>query len=157
MVIIKQDQMEAGVSAEPGRKRWVLLPPPRTERRRLAVTHPQQVSPARDARKHLVRTPDTPHQPHPSSFHHSSPPLSSFLFSLSLPLSLNVYEPLGTVYKKFIGSLRRGASLMLNVETPPTTTTTAAAATTSSWAMTPSASHVFFEQNVWRSRGREAE
>lgn len=37
---------------------------------------------------------------------------------------------------------------MLNVETPPTTTTTAAATTTSSWAMTPSASHVFFEQNV---------
>lgn len=37
------------------------------------------------------------------------------LFLLPLSLSLNVYEPLGTVHKKFIGSLRRVASLMLDV------------------------------------------
>ncbi len=60
-----------------------------------------------DARKHLVRTPewDPPLPTMPVSAAHS----------VFLALSLNVYEPLGTVYKKFIGSVGRVAGLMLNV------------------------------------------
>lgn len=72
---------------------------------------------------HRVRTPrGTPNsQPSiPVSVAHSVFPA----------LSLNVYEPLGTVYKKFIGSLRRVASLMLNVFSP-------------SYAMIPTVSHAF--------------
>lgn len=47
------------------------------------------------------------------------PPLpclsTSLTQSFSLSLSLNVYEPLGAVYEKFIGSVGRVANLMLNV------------------------------------------
>lgn len=38
----------------------------------------------------------------------------SLIFSCSLFLSVNAHKPLGTVYKKFIGSYRRVESLMLN-------------------------------------------
>lgn len=44
------------------------------------------------------------------------PPMPvSAAHSVFLALSHNVYEPLGTVYKKFIGSVGRVADLMLNV------------------------------------------
>lgn len=66
---------------------------------------------------------------------------------LSCRLSLNVYEALGTVYKKFIGSVGRPASLMSNVGVffpffP------------SCYAMTPPVSHVFEQMGCSRgSRG----
>lgn len=89
-----------------------------------------------DARKHLTWTPKLDPLPHVC--------VLSVTHSVSLTLSLNVYEPLGAVYEKFIGSVGRVANLMLN----------ARSVFFPSHAMTPPVSHVFQQMVCFRwSRG----
>lgn len=68
----------------------------------------------------------------------------SLSLSRILSLSLNVYEPPGAVYEKFIGSVGRVANIMLNIGSvfsPP-------------HAMTPPVSHVFQQMGLFQREQR---